>query len=127
MRALRLCLTILPVFANAFKGEMTHYASNRVPVLGSCGWLTPASGNFVALSQGAMQNGGNPNQNPLCGTMICVCGEGSQQGHQAMIVDTCGGCKQEDIDVNEELFERFAALAVGRLQNIVWGGDKVGW
>ncbi|KAL8764076.1 MAG: hypothetical protein Q9184_000287, partial [Pyrenodesmia sp. 2 TL-2023] len=107
--AFRFYLTTLPVFANAFKGEMTYYASNRNPVLGSCGQLSPVTGDFVALSKGAMENGANPNKNPKCGTTICVCGPGLQQGYQAKIVDTCDDCKQEDIDVNEELFGKFAA------------------
>ncbi len=41
-------------------------------------------------------------------------------------MDTCWGCKKEDIDVNVELFYKVAPKGDGRVHGIMWNGKKVG-
>lgn len=41
-------------------------------------------------------------------------------------MDTCWGCKKEDIDVNVELFNKVAPKGDGRVPGIMWNGKKVG-
>ncbi|KAI4136514.1 MAG: hypothetical protein L6R39_007751 [Caloplaca ligustica] len=124
MRPLPLALTILPLVANAYKGDMTHYT----PGLGSCGYYTDPSKNepVVALSREIMANGPNPNNNPKCGTKINIYNERTKKTHQATIVDTCQACQRQDIDVNEKLFYAVAPNGDGRVHGIAWGGSAVG-
>ncbi|KAL8717744.1 MAG: hypothetical protein Q9225_005041 [Loekoesia sp. 1 TL-2023] len=122
MKPLKIALTILPLVANAYKGDMTHFT----PALGSCGIPYVPGTDIVALSNEIMQNGANPNNNPKCGSMIGIYNEQTQQTHYAQVVDTCGGCKREDIDVNVELFYKVAPDGDGRVPGIDWGGDRVG-
>ncbi|KAL8715233.1 MAG: hypothetical protein Q9220_001191 [cf. Caloplaca sp. 1 TL-2023] len=124
MKPLTLALTILPLVANAYKGDMTHYT----PGLGSCGVYTDPSkhADIVALSREMMANGPNPNTNPKCGSKINIYNEHTKKTHSATIVDTCWACKKEDIDVNVELFNKVAPKGDGRVHGIAWGGSKVG-
>ena len=41
-------------------------------------------------------------------------------------MDTCMGCKPEDIDVSPALFKMVAPNGDGRVHGIAWGGDTVG-
>ncbi|KAL8717049.1 MAG: hypothetical protein Q9225_005676 [Loekoesia sp. 1 TL-2023] len=124
MKPLSIALTILPLIANAYKGDMTHYT----PGLGSCGRNTDPSKNepVVALSRDIMANGPNPNNNPKCGTKISIYNPRTKKTHQATIVDTCWACKREDIDVNEKLFYQVEPKGDGRVHGIRWSGKAVG-
>ena len=83
---------------------------------------------IVAISHLMMNNGANPNANPLCGTTISIYNPYNQQTvPNVKIVDTCMGCDEESIDVNVELFEALGFdQAVGRVQGMDWGGSAVG-
>lgn len=43
-----------------------------------------------------------------------------------MIVDTCWGCGEQDIDVSDSLFYAVAPDGDGRVHGIEWSGDAVG-
>ncbi|KAL8832465.1 MAG: hypothetical protein Q9170_004876 [Blastenia crenularia] len=117
-----LALTILPLLANAYKGDMTHYT----PGLGSCGhYNDPAKAEpVVALSREIMANGPNPNTNPKCGKKIDIYNSRTKTHHQATVVDTCWACKKEDIDVNVKLFDAVEPKGDGRVHGIQWGWKK---
>ncbi|KAL8770114.1 MAG: hypothetical protein Q9209_004152 [Squamulea sp. 1 TL-2023] len=124
MKPSTIAFTILPLCANAYKGDMTHYT----PGLGSCGHFdAPSAGrDVVALSREMMNNGPNPNTNPKCGSKITIYNPTTKTKHTATIVDTCWACKKEDIDVNVELFYKVAPKGDGRVHGIMWNGKKVG-
>ncbi|KAL8729311.1 MAG: hypothetical protein Q9166_004808 [cf. Caloplaca sp. 2 TL-2023] len=124
MKPFTLALFILPLLAGAYKGDMTHYT----PGLGSCGHNDPPSAkrDVVALSREMMNNPANPNLNPKCGSKITIYNPSTKTKHTATIVDTCWGCKKEDIDVNVELFYKVAPKGDGRVHGIMWNGPKVG-
>lgn len=124
MKPSTIALAMLPIVTNAYKGDMTHYT----PGLGSCGYNDAPSGgrDVVALSREMMNNGPNPNLNPKCGSKITIYNPSTKKRHTATIVDTCWGCKKEDIDVNVELFYKVAPKGDGRVHGIMWNGKKVG-
>ncbi|KAI4167533.1 MAG: hypothetical protein LQ343_007131 [Gyalolechia ehrenbergii] len=124
MKPFTLALITLPLFSAAYKGDMTHYT----PGLGSCGQYTDPSKHapIVALSREIMKNGPNTNNNPKCGTKINIYNPSTKKTHQATIVDTCWGCKKQDIDVNEDLFYQVAPKGDGRVHGIEWSGKAVG-
>ena len=124
MRISTIAFTLLPLLAEAYKGDMTYYE----PGLGSCGHFDAPSAkrDVVALSREIMNNGPNPNLNPKCGSKINIYNPSTKKRHSATIVDTCWGCKKEDIDVNVELFNKVAPKGDGRVHGIMWNGKKVG-
>lgn len=97
-------------------GDLTYYT----PGLGSCGWTSTGSDLIVALAEDMMEpeDGANPNDNPLCGRMITISYGGATA--QAKIVDTCPGCSGAGLDLSPTLFQKFAALGVGRLTGATW-------
>ncbi|KAI4271705.1 MAG: hypothetical protein L6R38_006805 [Xanthoria sp. 2 TBL-2021] len=124
MKLSAIAFTLLPLVADAYKGDMTYYE----PGLGSCGHNDPPSAkrDVVALSREMMNNGPNPNNNPKCGSKINIYNPSTKKTHTATIVDTCWACKKEDIDVNVELFNKVAPNGDGRVHGIMWNGEKVG-
>ncbi|KAI7518438.1 hypothetical protein KC331_g21208 [Hortaea werneckii] len=65
-----------------------------------------------------MDNGANPNANPLCGQYITISYQGST--HQAKVVDTCPGCEDAAIDLSPSLFEAVAPNGDGRVHGVEW-------
>ncbi|KAL8995129.1 MAG: hypothetical protein Q9169_005072 [Polycauliona sp. 2 TL-2023] len=124
MKISTIAFALLPLAADAYKGDMTYYE----PGLGSCGHNDPPSAkrDVVALSREIMNNPANPNLNPKCGSKINIYNPSTKKRHTATIVDTCWGCKKEDIDVNVELFNKVAPNGDGRVHGIMWNGKKVG-
>ncbi|KAL8843380.1 MAG: hypothetical protein Q9176_001993 [Flavoplaca citrina] len=124
MKISTVTFTLLPLLAEAYKGDMTYYE----PGLGSCGHFDAPSAkrDVVALSREIMNNGPNPNLNPKCGSKINIYNPSTKKRHTATIVDTCWACKKEDIDVNVELFNKVAPKGDGRVHGIMWNGKKVG-
>jgi hypothetical protein len=103
--------------ANVNTGDMTHYT----PGMGSCGHNDAGTSEFVvAMSGSFMQNGVNPNNNPLCGKTITITYNGVTQ--TARIVDTCppGECTYGSIDVNEACFQAVAPAGDGRVHGVSW-------
>jgi len=99
-----------------YTGDITYY---DVSVgLGSCGWQGSNSQNLVALASDVMQNGPNPNNNPLCGQTISIYYQGNV--HQATIYDTCPTCAGGSIDLTEQLFLQVAPDGNGRVSGVSW-------
>merc|ERR1711939_553127 len=84
----------------------------------ACGWTSSSSDNIVAIAHGIMDNGANPNNNPLCGQTITISYQGST--HQAKVVDTCPGCEDAAIDLSPSLFEAVAPNGDGRVHGVEW-------
>lgn len=97
-------------------GDMTYY--DVTVGLGSCGTTASNSDNVVALSHLDMNNGVNPNANPLCGKMINI--YSSTGVHQAKVFDTCPACAEGSIDLPQPLFEAIAPSGNGRVHGITW-------
>ena len=61
-----------------------------------------------------------------CFTKIGIWNPDGRRKVEATVVDTCMGCKAEDIDVSPALFKAVAPNGDGRVHGIAWGGDTVG-
>lgn len=61
----------------------------------------------------AAMNTADYDEAALCGA--CVYIQGPTSGITVRVVDRCPGCKQGDIDLNREAFERLAPASVGRI------------
>ncbi|KAK0271659.1 hypothetical protein LTR91_002085 [Friedmanniomyces endolithicus] len=101
----------------AYTGDITHYDVGE----GSCGWTNSNSEAVVAIPHGMMNNGANPNNNPLCGQFITISYAGATT--QAKIVDTCGGCDGAAIDLSPTLFTTVAPSGDGRVHGVEWWFD----
>jgi len=99
---------------STYTGDITYYT----PGLGSCGWTNTEDEAIVAIPHGMMENGINPNLNPLCGQYITISYAGAE--HKAKIVDTCGGCDGEAIDLTQTLFDAVAPSGDGRVHGVEW-------
>lgn len=97
-----------------YTGDITHYDVG----MGSCGWTNSNDEAIVAIPHGMMNNGANPNLNPLCGKYITISYAGAE--HQAKIVDTCGGCDGSSIDLSPTLFTAVAPSGDGRVSDVEW-------
>ncbi|KAK3075277.1 hypothetical protein LTR53_001555 [Teratosphaeriaceae sp. CCFEE 6253] len=99
---------------STYTGDITYYDVG----LGSCGWTNDDSEAIVAIPHGMMENGINPNLNPLCGQYITISYAGAT--HQAKVVDTCGGCDGQAIDLSPTLFAAVAPSGDGRVHDVEW-------
>ncbi|KAF2774373.1 hypothetical protein EJ03DRAFT_303931 [Teratosphaeria nubilosa] len=112
----------LPSNTQTFTGDLTYYA----PGLGACGTTSTSSENIVAVSHllfdaagSTSSDGGNSNNNPLCGKMLRVRRfdetAGQKRSVDLKVVDRCTGCGQRDLDTSLSAFERVAQEAEGRV------------
>ena len=108
-------LALLPM-ALAYTGDMTWYNTGS----GSCGVTSTDTDKIVAISVARMNNGGNPNSNPLCFKHITITNS-TGVSQDATIVDTCQSCAKDDIDVSPAVFKAFAPTPVGRI-TVQWEG-----
>ncbi|KAJ5331245.1 hypothetical protein N7476_001028 [Penicillium atrosanguineum] len=95
-----------------YSGDLTYYD----PGLGSCGYTSTESESICAVSHilfDAASTGSNPNDNPLCGMKIRLRRNGKSV--DVKVVDRCVGCKVDDLDVTESVFEKVAEIAQGRV------------
>ncbi|KAJ5902205.1 hypothetical protein N7495_002733 [Penicillium taxi] len=95
-----------------YSGDLTYYD----PGLGSCGITSSESDSICAVSHilfDAASTGSNPNDNPLCGLKIRLRRDGTSV--DVKVVDRCVGCKETDLDVTESVFEKVAAIDLGRV------------
>ncbi|KAJ8660213.1 hypothetical protein O0I10_004073 [Lichtheimia ornata] len=79
-------------------GDATYYN----PGPGSCGFTNAENEDIVAMNYVQMENGPNPNNNPLCDTYIII--KGSQGESKARIVDTCPKCEYGCLDLSPKVF-----------------------
>lgn len=108
----------LPGNAEIHTGDLTYYDTG----LGACGLTSSASDNVVSISHfvfDAVQVGGNPNSNPLCGRRIRARrwheGEKGERSLDLRVVDRCTGCQPQDIDVSYGAFDKLAVRDHGRV------------
>ncbi|KAF2748795.1 hypothetical protein M011DRAFT_466567 [Sporormia fimetaria CBS 119925] len=110
----------LPSGAETYTGDLTYYD----PALGACGIESSASQDVVAVSHftfDAVQVGGNPNTNVLCGKKIRAQRKynGETVSVDLTVVDRCTGCKATDIDVSPSAFDKLAHRDLGRVP-VTW-------
>ncbi|KAG1189059.1 hypothetical protein G6F36_004191 [Rhizopus arrhizus] len=99
--------------SRTFSGSGTFY----MPGLGSCGWKNSEKEMIVALNHAQMSNGGNSNNNRICGKHVTI--NGPKGSVTAKVVDTCPGCSNGDIDMSPAAFKKIANLSQGRV-SIKW-------
>lgn len=100
-----------------YTGDITWYTTG----LGSCGTTSHDTDAIVALSIPMMNNGANPNANPLCGKTISIFNPITGTTTQATVVDTCQACAPADVDMSPTLFTTVAPTGNGRVSGIKWG------
>ncbi|KAL8883251.1 MAG: hypothetical protein Q9192_007316 [Flavoplaca navasiana] len=122
MHTSTLTFALLPLLAAAYRGDMTYYTPGPASSPGSCGdgW-TPGM-DVVALSHIYMHSSEYPNGNlnPRCRSKIAIRNVETGEAHEALVIDTCMGCEEESIDVNEELFNKVAPNGDGRVLGVEW-------
>lgn len=94
-------------------GDITFYDTG----LGACGWTNDGTTEKVfALAHGMM--GAQSNGNPFCGRQAEI----SLNGKTAVgkLVDKCGGCEGQDIDLSHALFQELASEDLGRISDVKW-------
>ncbi|KAL8993871.1 MAG: hypothetical protein Q9169_006026 [Polycauliona sp. 2 TL-2023] len=122
---------LLPLLATAFSGDLTHFTPGPPSKPGSCGIGWTPGMDIVSLSHIYMRSSEyiNGNLNPRCGTMISILNVENGEAHEAMVIDTCMGCAEHDIDVNLDLFNKIAPNGDGRVKGVEWsviGGGATG-
>ncbi|KAL8760826.1 MAG: hypothetical protein Q9184_003008 [Pyrenodesmia sp. 2 TL-2023] len=94
-------------------GEITFYDTG----LGACGWTNDGTTeNVFALAHGMM--GAQSNGNPFCGRHAKVTLNGKTV--TGKLVDKCGGCKGQDIDLSHSMFQALADEGKGRISDVKW-------
>lgn len=99
--------------SSSYSGDATYYGTG----LGSCGHDSKDTDLIVALNYRQMDNGANPNKNPLCGKKITA--KGPSGSVTVTIVDTCPGCAEGDLDLSPAAFSKIANMALGRVP-VTW-------
>jgi len=102
-----------------WEGDLTFYE----PGMGACGWVSKNSEMIVSVSHtlwDSMQEGGNPNTNPLCGRKIRVRRDFVEEGKgersvDVVVVDRCTGCAPTDLDMSLTAFTKLAREVDGRV------------
>lgn len=116
----------LPSNSATFTGDLTYYA----PGLGACGWDNTDADPIVAVSHilfdaagSTSSNGGNSNNNPLCGRKLRARRYDSSKGQSVSIdltvVDRCTGCQPTDLDTTITVFAGMADVDQGRV-DVTW-------
>ena len=104
-----------------YTGDMTWYDVG----LGACGLTSSPSDHIVAISESIFDSytqGGNPNNNPLCGKSVTITGvDGTAR--TATIVDRCTGCAAADLDLSADFFNLVTDNGDGRVHNVKWKFD----
>lgn len=102
----------------SYTGDLTYYD----PGLGACGVTNVDSDHTVAVSHvlfDAQPDGGNPNNNPLCGRTVSIIGaDGSS--YTATVTDRCVGCAEADLDLTPDFFTLVVPNGDGRVHNMKW-------
>ena len=94
-------------------GDITFYDTG----LGACGWTNDGTTEKVfALAHGMM--GAQSNGNPFCGRQAEI----SLNGKTVVgkLVDKCGGCEGQSIDLSHALFDVLAPESAGRISDVKW-------
>ena len=105
-------------YGGIYDGDLTYYA----PGLGACGVKSSKSDMIVAVSHllfDSVQQGSNPNTNPLCGMKIRARRPDGDRSIDLKVVDRCTGCQYRDLDVSPGAFQKLAEIAQGRV-SVEW-------
>jgi hypothetical protein len=111
----------LPAIAGqVYTGDLTFYT----PALGACGLVSTSEEAVCAVSHytwDAVQQGGNPNTNPLCGLKLRVTRNAVELGGgnrtiDVTVVDRCEACEPNDIDLSPKMFNELALEQQGRVK-----------
>jgi len=99
-------------------GDGTFYATG----LGACGITNNDSQHIAAVSHLLYDSfpgyqGGNPNNNPICGRKVIAHHGGNSV--EVTITDRCAACKETDLDFSPSAFNTLADPALGRIA-ITW-------
>jgi hypothetical protein len=111
-----------PLFTDTHSGDATFYATG----LGSCG-ITNHDTDFIAAVSHLLYDsfpgyeGGNPNNNPICGRKVTAHYGGNEV--TVTITDRCTGCAKFDLDFSPAAFDRLASEDLGRLHDMTWTFD----
>lgn len=102
--------------AHGRTGDGTWYT----PGLGACGWTNSESDAVIAIGGGLYDKTRPSPSAPssLCGKRVKISYKGKST--TAKIVDYCGGCKVNDIDMSPAVFKHFAPKSKGRIFNVHW-------
>ncbi|KAF6811621.1 hypothetical protein CSOJ01_05605 [Colletotrichum sojae] len=104
----------LPDNQDVHTGDLTYYDVG----LGACGNTNSDDDMIVSVSHylwDDVQEGGNPNNNPLCGRKIRVRRDDGEGSVDVTVVDRCTGCEPADLDLSPAAFEKLAKKAEGRV------------
>ncbi|KAL8908607.1 MAG: hypothetical protein Q9207_000695 [Kuettlingeria erythrocarpa] len=94
-------------------GDITFYDTG----LGACGWTNDGTTeNVFALAHGMM--GAQSNGNPFCGRQAEVSLNGKTV--KGKLVDKCGGCQGQSIDLSHSMFQALADEGKGRISDVKW-------
>ncbi|KAI4190487.1 MAG: hypothetical protein L6R41_000792 [Letrouitia leprolyta] len=94
-------------------GDITFYDTG----LGACGWTNDGTTEKVfALAHGMM--GEQSNGNPFCGRQAEISLDGKTA--TGKLVDKCGGCEGQSIDLSHALFQELASESLGRISDVKW-------
>lgn len=103
-----------------YTGDITYY--NPAGGVGACGEALADTDAVAAVNTAfydAYTQGGNPNNNALCGKQIEVsytdAASGAAASATVAIKDRCGACKPTDVDLTPAVFDQ-----------LVPGGEGVG-
>ncbi|KAI9877870.1 MAG: hypothetical protein M1830_002611 [Pleopsidium flavum] len=109
-----------------YSGDITHYDTNSTIGKGSCGWdNNGASENVIAMPHGMM--GPQSNGNSYCGNTVTI--KVGDKTATAKVVDKCGGCNDQAIDLSNQLFGQLTgyyhyisdpSLDPGRVHDVAW-------
>ncbi|KAK5707229.1 hypothetical protein LTR17_020862 [Elasticomyces elasticus] len=116
----------LPGNTDSHTGDLTYYQ----PGLGACGITSDSTDSIVSVSHiifdaagSSSSQGGNSNNNPLCGQMLRASRydeeAGADRSVDLKVVDRCTGCEPGDLDTSLGVFTRLAAEASGRV-DVTW-------
>ncbi|KAL8953725.1 MAG: hypothetical protein Q9222_000407 [Ikaeria aurantiellina] len=94
-------------------GDITFYDTG----LGACGWTNDGTTeNVFALAHEMM--GAQSNGNPFCGRQAEISLNGKTV--TGKLVDKCGGCQGQSIDLSHKLFQALASEDKGRISGVSW-------
>ncbi|KAG2204143.1 uncharacterized protein EV154DRAFT_471911 [Mucor mucedo] len=102
------------VKATLFSGAGTFYEVGS----GSCGEYDTDDMLVVAVNKAQMQNGPNPNNNPLCQNTVFI--TGNRGSTSARVVDTCPACPQGALDMSPKVFELVCGSLSAGVCTISW-------
>lgn len=116
----------LPSDTTSHTGDLTYYGTG----LGACGETSTDQDHIVSISHlvfdaagSSSSNGGNSNQNPLCGLMLRAERFDEEYNERRSVdlkvVDRCTGCQPDDLDTSIGAFESLAPSASGRV-DVTW-------